>query len=156
MNFFSEKICVFPFITKEPAKRTSVNRVVGTLETKAVTSVKKETIKACLIDKVIPTIKAKWPREDFQHPIFLQQDNARTHIDPNDEEFRQAATKEGFDIRLMCQPTNSPDLNVLDLGFFSAIQFVQCKEAPKNIDDLVNPVEKSFEAFSTTKSNYTF
>ena len=75
-----------------------------------------------MIEKVLPAIKAKWPREDLRNPIFIQQDNARTHIDHNDDEFCRAAREDGCDIRLMCQPPNSPDLNVLDLRFFSAIQ----------------------------------
>ena len=37
---FSIKIGVFPFVTHEPAKRTSVNRFAGTIETKPITSVK--------------------------------------------------------------------------------------------------------------------
>ncbi|KAH0675802.1 hypothetical protein KY285_023603 [Solanum tuberosum] len=52
----------------------------------------------------------------------ITSDNARTHINYDDEEFRRAATEDGFDIRLMWQPPNSPDLNILDLGFFGAIQ----------------------------------
>ena len=56
----------------------------------------------------------------------------------------------------MSQPPNSPDLNVLDLGFFSTIQSLQYKESPKNIDDLVNIVVKSFEAFPSKKSNHIF
>ncbi|KAL7124878.1 hypothetical protein ABFS83_14G078100 [Erythranthe nasuta] len=77
---FSGKIGVFPLVTREPAKRNSVNRVVGTLETKPIASVKRDVIRSFLIEKVIPTIKEKWPREDSRYPIFIQQDNARTHI----------------------------------------------------------------------------
>ncbi|KAL7158342.1 hypothetical protein ABFS83_02G136600 [Erythranthe nasuta] len=150
---FSGKIGVFPFVTQEPARRTSVNRVAGTMETKPITSVNRDVIRSYLIDKVIPAIKEKWPREDSRYPIFIQQDNARSHISQNDDEFLRAAVQDGFDIRLMCQPPNSPDLNVLDLGFFAAIQSLQYKEAPKNIDELVNAVVHAFEFFSTAKSN---
>lgn len=120
-EIFSGKIGVFPFVTKEPAKRTSVNRVAGTLETKPILSV-----------------------------------NARTHIDQNDVEFCQAGVKYGLDIHLMSQPPNSPDLNVLDLRFFRAIQSLQHKESPKSVDELVNAVVKSFEEFPSTKSNHIF
>lgn len=155
-ELFSKKIGVFPFVTQELAKRTSSNKVAGTLETKAMTSVNRDVIRSFLIEKVIPAIKGKRPREDVKKPIFIQQDNAGTHISHNDDEFLQAATQDGFDIRLMCQPTNSPDLNVLDLGFFSAIQSLQHKESPKNIDELVSAVVNSFEDFSTVKSNCIF
>lgn len=153
---FSGKIGVFPFVTQEPAKRNSVNRAAGTLETKPITSVTKEVSRTFLIEKVLPAIREKWPKDCVRDPIFIQQDNARTHIDHNDAEFCEAAKLGGFDIRLMCQPPNSPDLNVLNLGFFSAIQSLQYKEAPKTIDELVSAVERSFEAFSAVQSNRVF
>ncbi|KAG2253327.1 hypothetical protein Bca52824_083463 [Brassica carinata] len=122
---FSGKIGVFPFVTMQPAKRRSKNRDAGTLELKASTSVKREDIRACLIEKVIPVIHERWPVEDRGKTIFIQKDNARTHVQCGDKEFKEAACKNGFDIRLMCQPANSPDLNILDLGYFSAIQSLQ-------------------------------
>jgi hypothetical protein len=82
------------------------------------TSVKKEHSLDFLINKVLPAIKAKWPAEERHIPIFIQRDNARTHIAVNDPAFVAAAQADGWDIRLTCQPLNSPDLNVLDLGFF--------------------------------------
>lgn len=133
-EIFSGKIGVFPFVTLEPAKRSSINRAAGTMETKPITKVNRDVIKMFLIEKVLPAIKEKWPREEFHYPIFIQQDNAKPHISPDDEDFRRAATQDGFDIRLMCQPANSPDLNVLDLGFFAAIQSLQHKESPKNVE----------------------
>ena len=53
--------------------------------------------------------------------IFIQQDNAMPHIDANDAEFLKAVGRYGFDIRLCCRPPNSPDLNVLDLGFLELL-----------------------------------
>jgi len=155
-EIFDGKIGVFPFVTKEPAKRTSANRVAGTMETKAMSSVNRDVIRSFFIEKVLPAIKEKWPREDLGSTIFIQQDNARTHISLDDPEFLREATKDGFDIRLMSQPPNSPDLNVLDLGFFSAIQSLQHKESPKSVDELVSAVVKSFENFSSVKSNHIF
>ncbi|KAL7154802.1 hypothetical protein ABFS83_03G027500 [Erythranthe nasuta] len=155
-EIFSGKIGVFPFVTYEPAKRTSINRVAGTLETKPITSVNKDVIRSYLIERVLSSIKEKWPREDVGRPIFIQQDNARTHINRNDEQFRRAASQYGFDIRLMSQPPNSPDLNILDLGFFSAIQSLQTKEPVKTVDELIAAVVKSFEDFPSTKSNRIF
>ncbi|GJS65415.1 hypothetical protein Tco_0679979 [Tanacetum coccineum] len=116
---FSGKIGIYPLTTLEPAKRSSKNRVAGTLETKPILSVTKEITRSWLIQKVLPDIRAKWPR-GHTGPIYIQQDNARPHIDVNDSEFLEAASRDGFDIRLCFQPPNSPDLNVLDLGFFSS------------------------------------
>ena len=78
-ELFSRKIGVFPFVVQEPAKRNNVNKVASTLETKPLTSVRREVMRSYLIDKVLPAIKAKWPREDLGNSIFIQQDNARTH-----------------------------------------------------------------------------
>jgi hypothetical protein len=153
---FDGKIGVFPFVIKEPAKRTSVNRVAGTMETKPILSVTRAIIRSFYIDKVLPSVMDVWPIEDIGIPIFIQQDNARTHIDINDEEFCQAVKESGFDIRLMCQPPNSPELNVLDLGFFRAIQSLQQQKVSQTIDELVTVVEKSFEEFSPIKSNHIF
>ncbi|KAF7801620.1 mariner transposase [Senna tora] len=155
-ELFLGKIGIFPLVTYEPARRTSVNRVAGTLETKPIASVNKEVIRLFLIQKVLPAIKEKWPREDTGCPIIIQQDNARTHIDLDDAEFCRVASEDGFDIRLMRQPPNSPDINVLDLEFLSAIQSLQYKESPKTIDELIGVVVKTFEDYPTIKSNRIF
>jgi hypothetical protein len=54
-----------------------------------------------MINKVVPAIRAKWPREDIDKPIFIQQDNAPTHLKFDDLVFCEAAKQEGFDIRLI-------------------------------------------------------
>ena len=48
--------------------------------------------------------------------------------------FCEVARQDGFDIWLICQPPNSLDFNILDLGFFWAIQY---KKDAKTIKDLV-------------------
>nr|XP_043626076.1 uncharacterized protein LOC122597563 [Erigeron canadensis] len=152
---FSGKIGIFPFTTLEPAKRSSKNRVAGTLITKPILSVTKEVTRSWLIEKVLPAIRSKWPR-DHTGPIFIQQDNAKPHIDVNDAEFNQEASKDGFDIRLCFQPPNSPDLNVLDLGFFRAIQSLQEQEVLGSIDELVSAVKTSFERMPSNELNNVF
>ncbi|XP_074266550.1 uncharacterized protein LOC141589825 [Silene latifolia] len=115
---FDGKIGIFPFTFKEPAKRNSKNRVAGTLETKSITSITKQVVKDMLISKILPAIKSKWPASASKN-ISIQQDNAKPHIKCTDYDFLNAATADGFNISLNQQPPNSPDLNVLDLGFFS-------------------------------------
>jgi len=56
---FDRKIGVFPFIIKVPAKRTSVNRVAGTMETKPILSVTRAIIRSFYINKVLPFIMDK-------------------------------------------------------------------------------------------------
>ena len=66
------------------------------------------------------------------------------------------ASEGGFDIRLTCQPPNSPDLNVLDLFFFNAIQSLQQMEVTNSVDELIQAVQKSFDTFSSKASNKIF
>ncbi|XP_042063220.1 uncharacterized protein LOC121807090 [Salvia splendens] len=152
---FDGKIGIFPFTTKEPAKRGSKNRPRGTLETKPIQSVNKEVMRECLIQKILPAIKAKWP-ENISKEIFIQQDNARPHINHNDAEFQAVTNTEGFKFHIICQPSNSPDCNVLDLGFFRAIQSIQDDKVANGVDDLLRNVQSSFDELSAQTLNNVF
>ncbi|KAE9320000.1 hypothetical protein PF001_g5622 [Phytophthora fragariae] len=55
-------------------------------------------------------------------PIWLQQNNARLHVDENDPEVLVAGCSGGWTIKLKNQPAQSPELNCLDLGYFVSIQ----------------------------------
>ncbi|XP_074293213.1 uncharacterized protein LOC141620174 [Silene latifolia] len=114
---FDGKLGIWPFVQTVPAKRNSKNRVAGTLETKNIESINKQVTKDMVINCVLPAIKAKWP-SDLRKHVIIQQDNARPHFTNNDPDFKKAATTDGWNIEMTYQPPNSPDLNVLDLGFF--------------------------------------
>ena len=47
-------------------------------------------------------------------------------------------------------------MNVLDLGYFNAIQSLQHKTAPRNIDELISAVYESFEDLHWSKLNNIF
>ncbi|XP_042003721.1 uncharacterized protein LOC121752680 [Salvia splendens] len=147
--------CIFPFTTMEPAKRKSKNRPRGTMETKPIQSVNKEVMRECLIQKIIPAIKAKWP-ENISKEIFIQQDNAKPHIHHNDAEFLSVASTDGFKFHIRCQPPQSPDCNVLDLGYFRAIQSLQDDKVAKGVDDLLRNVHSSFDELSPYTLNNVF
>lgn len=153
---FSGKIGIFPFVTLQKAQRRSCNREAGTMELKPMVSIKREDIKRFLIEKVLPRIYERWPAEDFGKTIFIQQDNAKTHVTVNDEEFQVAALQHGLDIQLMCQPPNSPDLNILDLGYFRAIQALQHHVCPKTVEDLVTAVEEAYDEYPPNLVNRVF
>ena len=61
-----------------------------------------------------------------------------------------------FEIALYCQPPNSPDLNVLDLGVFAALQNLQWKQQTKNINAMVERVGNVFEEWPTQRLNNIF
>jgi hypothetical protein len=60
----------------------------------------------------------------------------------DDPIFCEHDKQDGFDIRLICQPPNSPDFNILDLGFFRAIQAIQYKKNAKTMQDLIPAVQQ--------------
>ncbi|XP_074317958.1 uncharacterized protein LOC141654740 [Silene latifolia] len=152
---FDGKIGMFPFTKQQPAARSSINRPRGTMETKPIDSITKQVTRECIIEQVIPAIKTKWP-EGASKNIYIQQDNARPHIKNNDPEFMAVANSEGFNIQLIFQPPNSPDLNVNDLGYFRALQSLHSKEAAKSVDELVNSVMQAYVDYDHYKLNKVF
>ncbi|XP_057775298.1 uncharacterized protein LOC130994271 [Salvia miltiorrhiza] len=152
---FDGKIGIFPFTHQLPAQRGSKNRPAGTWETKPIQSVTKEVVRDCLVNQIIPAIKAKWPANVSKH-IYIQQDNARPHISNSDPIFREAADKDGFHFELVQQPPNSPDTNVNDLGWFRAVQSIQTEKSCNTVDDLVLAVQQSFEELSAQTLNNVF
>ncbi|KAI3849392.1 hypothetical protein MKW92_036988, partial [Papaver armeniacum] len=125
------------------------------METKAMKSVDKEVMRHFLIEKLLPAIKKKWPFNNCKK-IFIQQDNAKPHVHENDKKFVEAVRSYGLDIELLCQPPNSPDLNVLDLGFFSAIAALHHTDAPTTVDEFIASVTRVFENFSVEDANNVF
>ncbi|XP_057779806.1 uncharacterized protein LOC130998404 [Salvia miltiorrhiza] len=152
---FDGKIGIFPFTELVPAKKNNKNRAAGTMEWKPIQSITKQVVKDCLIYQIIPAIKAKWPA-NASKTIFIQQDNARPHIQDSDPDFRAVASADGFDIHLVHQPPNSPDTNINDLGWFRAIQSLQTESMSTNVDGLVNAVINSFNELSPTTLNKVF
>ena len=151
---FDGKIGMWPLTEIVEAQRNSANRPAGTLVTRALTSVTTNNYQKWLIEWMLPAIKDKFPAT--RGVIKIQQDNARPHISPQDPAFLEAAQRLGLRVQLVCQPPNSPDLNVLDLGFFNSIQSLQEEEAAKDIDKLVEVVKESFARLNRSKLNNIF
>jgi hypothetical protein len=74
----------------------------------------------------------------------------------NDEEFKIAVAHTGLDIRLINQPANSPDLNVLDLGFFNSLQSLSYDRVSRNLDDLIANVTNEFDNYDPDTLNRVF
>jgi len=139
------KIGIWAFVIKEPAQRSSKNRQRGTLITKCI-NVTKAVSRDFYKHKLVPAILEKMVR--FVLNIKVQQDNAKPHPEPNDQEmnafFDLILNTSGVNIRLMNQPPNSPDANTLDLAFFRAIQSLQQEFVCKTIDELIAVVETAY------------
>ena len=147
---FDGKIGIFPFIQLEPAQRASRNRPRGTLVVKNVT-VDAQAYFDMLCDNVLPAIHQKFP--NLEAKILIQQDNAGPHLDPLDATWREAVGSSGVDIELYNQPANSPDLNINDLGFFRAIESIQQKHRSRVAEELIENVNKAFEAYTANDIN---
>ena len=143
---FDGKLGIWPFTKETVAVRSSRNRPKGAPVTKNMESVTRDVYREFLLTRVIPTIKDKWPKESRGEAIFIQQDNATPHILLDDPEVVEACTADGWNIQMICQPPNSPDLNVLDLGFFASIQALQYRAECKNIQELLREVDAAFHA----------
>ncbi|KAI2507526.1 hypothetical protein MHU86_6914 [Fragilaria crotonensis] len=152
---FDGKIGMFPFVDYIPAQRASRNRPRGAIVTTPF-SVTKNRYREFMVTKVIPAIKEKWP--DRNRNIIIQQDGAPAHIAENDAEFVAAARTGLWNIKLELQPPKSPDVNVLDLSFFRALQAAQWKRVPtRTIDGLIQQeVNEAFAEFNPRKIDFGF
>ena len=78
----------------------------------------KEVYHDLLITKLIPSILEKWPRSDhLSRKIFIEQDGMKNHISCDNKLFNDTLVKKGINTTLYTQAVNSPDVNLLDLGF---------------------------------------
>jgi hypothetical protein len=143
---FDGKIGTWAFVTETPAVKKSKNRPKGTMIVQPL-KVTREVMRNYMCNLVIPAIQDKWPDEDVGRTIYIQQDNAKPHILPHDEVFRQAVAQTDLDIRLLQQPPNSPDMNVLDLCFFPSLQSLTDTRAPTSIRELIEDVQQEYENY---------
>ncbi|KAL2902529.1 Ribosomal protein S12 methylthiotransferase RimO [Bienertia sinuspersici] len=148
---FDGKIGIFPFTYQEAAKRSSKNRGRGTMVTKIIKSITKDVTRDVLIHQIIPAIMEKWPQEEGTKTIYIQQDNAKTHIHQDDPIWQQHCNQGDFKFVLIQQPPNSPDLNILDLGFFRSIQSLMHKLMPTDENDLLEKVAQAFNELEPKK-----
>ncbi|KAK4733738.1 hypothetical protein R3W88_007999 [Solanum pinnatisectum] len=93
------------------------NRTTGAIKTKSILFVTKYITRACLIEKVLPSMRSKWSA-------------STPYVGVNDLKFMEASQRDGFDMKLCFQPPDSLDLNVLDLGFLE--QFMEVVEISFN------------------------
>ena len=109
-----------------------------------------------MISKLLPAIVEKWPRTDrLSRKIWIQQDGAKSHINTDNEEFREAIQDQELNVGLYTQVANSPDVNLLDLGFFRAIQSFN-DAAPKNKEELIQSVQHAYTTYLRKRLNQTW
>ena len=98
----------------------------------------------------------KWPTSDRNsRKIFIQQDGVKNHIHEDDKLFNDALEESGVNAELYTQSASSPDINLLDLGFFRAIQsFIDA--ALRNKKELIKAVSDAYDKYPKEKINQTW
>ena len=118
--------------------------------------VTKEVYRELLISKLLPAIVEKWPQMDrLSRKIWIQQDGAKSHINTDDNEFKEALQDQEINAGLYTQAANSPDVNLLDLDFFRAIQSFN-DMAPKNEEELIQSVQDAYMNYPRKRLNWTW
>ena len=146
---FDGKIGIWPIGKWEPVKRSSKKRAKGMPVWKN-QCITRDVYCEYLIQKFLPAVKEKWPTHNGR--IQLQQDGAKSHILENDVEFKEAVDEIGLNLTVFTQSPNLPDTNILDLGFFRAIQSFN-DDCPANEEDLIKSVEKTYAEYPYRKLN---
>lgn len=102
----------------------------------------KETYKRMVLKYVVPAIIAKWLSWSGRSDV-LQHDNASPHASVTSANFDALAETRAWGIAVRCQPPQSPDLNVLDLGFFASLQAEHFKQRTVSIEEVVDKVREA-------------
>jgi hypothetical protein len=136
-----------------PAKRSSSRRAKGTIEVKPA-NVTKERYAAMLIHDVLPAIRANWPVPGAT--IQLQHDNATPHSVTTMPEIKEALVQDGFNMTFAAQPAQSPDMNILDLGYFRSIETLHFQNDCNTVQDLLDSVQSSFKSLHVDVLDNTF
>ena len=149
-TWFDGKIGIWPIRKQEPAKRSSKKRAKGMPVWKN-QCITRDVYREYLIQKLLPAIKWRWLTNNGR--IRLQQDGAKSHILEDNKEFKEAVDEIGLNFTVYTQLPNSPDTNILDLGFFRAIQSFN-DDCPANEEELIKSVEKAYGEYPLRKLNH--
>ena len=84
-------------------------------------------------------------------PSTIQLDGDSAHNVDDDMDVCWSITETNLPIRLTKKPPQSPDLHLLDLGYFTSIQGLQHKKDCEDVKVLVTTVIESYEELEVTK-----
>ncbi len=83
--------------------------------------------------------------------VKLKLDGSGSHNLEKEKELLKSFRYCGMPMVILKQPTQSPDLNTLDLGYFTSIQGLQNKKPCQKVEDLVENVQTSYMDLSDSK-----
>ena len=151
-TWFDGKIGIWPIGKWELVKQSSKKRAKGMPVWKNQCTTQ-DVYREYLIQKFLPAVKERWPTCNGR--IWLQQDGAKSHILEDDVEFKEAVDEIGLNLTVFTQSPNLPDTNILDLGFFRAIQSFN-DDCHANEEELIKSVEKAYGEYPMRKLNYVW
>ena len=121
-----------------------------------------------LMEEVVISIAMNWPRGQWSDPSFrvrIQQDGAKVHTSARFQERWECLLMDMVErgllpdihkVYLDTQPSNSPDLNINDLGLFAALQAQYEKSCPRNALELIEQVLRAHAEYPAKKINHLF
>ncbi|ETW03914.1 hypothetical protein H310_04333 [Aphanomyces invadans] len=135
------EIGIWPILEFLPAVRSSRNRPVGSL-VPTLMNLDAAIYRKYVITRVIPAIKLKFPTATsalypsmtMQHPMVALPTLTLRGV-----------STDGWTFVVRCQPPNSPDLNVLDLGSFASVQTLQLKLVSRSLGEVIHATYAAFE-----------
>lgn len=156
-SMWDGKLGIWPIGKYTKAQRRSVNREAGTTEWENET-IDNDAYRHLLVNKVFTAILDKWPQGQFADDTFkikIQQDGAGGHCCHTDDYIEEALEILGLTdkLSLYTQPSNSPDMNLCDLGLFNALQQSYWDEAPKNPVEIIECVTRTYKEYPTNMIN---
>ena len=125
-EYLPGQIAIHPFCALKPAKKSSHNRPAGTLEMKTV-NVTAEVYMKAMIKTILPKIKDHWTKKmgrSKKERLYIQEDNASPHKLAEDPKWVKAV--KGWNIKLLPQPAQSPELNKNEQGLPRAEEKESC------------------------------
>ena len=87
--------------------------------------------------------------------ICTTRQREKNRICEDDKDFNDALMEQSINTKLYMQAPNSPDVNLLDLGFFRAIQSFN-DATPTNEEELIQVVSAAYDNYPQNKINCTW
>lgn len=109
----------------------------------------------CLAEKLFLAIRNTFLMQRHTSAL-VKQDNAKPHVSLHDPRIKEASTGNHRKIRMVNQPPNSPDFNVLDFGFFKSLQSIQHNSMFTSLPEMVRCVEEAYENYLSEKVSNVF
>lgn len=127
------------------AQRSSKNRAQGTAESRSVT-VTGNVWRDLMVQKSVFSHSIGHVTRQDVHVLQHDFDRAKVHFKNSiQEDIDRKLHADGFNIKLKQQPAQSPDLSVLDLGFFNSLLKISTSiKDGGNLIAIVKSVENAF------------